>query len=131
MTFSNPFIQNKMKGLCTIVVYLYYLISNFSFEPPGRIFSQPLPRSCLSSRPPSRGSHYMLQSHEAIFRPEDVSGLANLRNLTNLCVDHIRPGLVLSPSSSHIIHFTEALILSKEGHKRYCQLASYFLILFL
>ena len=22
MTFSNPFIQNKMKGLCTIVVYL-------------------------------------------------------------------------------------------------------------
>ena len=72
-----------------------------------------------------------LRSLEAIFRPEDVSGLAKLRNLTNLCVDHIKPGLVLPSKISHIIHFTEALILSKERHKRYCQLASYFLILFL
>ena len=110
---------------CTIRLYPY----NFYFQlETTRASLLATSTSALASLTPAL-ERLTLQSHEAVSRPEDVSSLANLQNLTNLCVDHIRPGLVLSPSSSHIIHFIETLISAKEGHKRYCQLASYFLIL--
>ena len=51
---------------------------------------------------------------------EDVSDLASLQNLINICLGQA--------SSRHIVHFIETLILSTDGHKSYCQLASYFLI---